>query len=187
MICLSWPMLCQVLIQCWDKVIITLRQYMGLLPDRQNCGLRMRRECRERFPRHQLQRKTLVSDPGMHQGTCVTHVPWCMSRSLTRGCGENVPGIPGACATRNFTYLARGPCCDVMMAIFQRCVQSRLSLHTVCRESIQTKVECIHPMLCSTQEGCLGRDYLNRNITRTSRCMQSVQLVKKNIHVCALK
>ena len=25
---------------------------MGLLVDRQNCGLRMRRECRERFPRH---------------------------------------------------------------------------------------------------------------------------------------
>ena len=25
---------------------------MGLLPDTQNCGLRMRRECRERFPRH---------------------------------------------------------------------------------------------------------------------------------------
>ena len=25
-----------------------------------------------------IQRKLLVSDPGMHQGTCVTHVPWCM-------------------------------------------------------------------------------------------------------------
>ena len=24
--------------------------------------------------------------------------------------GENVPGIPGACATHNFTYLVRGPC-----------------------------------------------------------------------------
>ena len=71
--------------------------------------LRMRRGCREFFPRHGLQRKPLVNDPGMHHGTCVTHVPWCMSGSLTRGCEENVPGIPGACATRNFTYLARGP------------------------------------------------------------------------------
>ena len=26
-----------------------------------------------------------VSDPGMHHGTCVTHVPWCMSGSLTSG------------------------------------------------------------------------------------------------------
>ena len=68
----------------------------------------MRRECGERFPRHRLQRKPLVSDPGIHRGTCVTHVPWCMSRSVTRGGGENVPGIPGTCATRIFTYLARG-------------------------------------------------------------------------------
>ena len=26
-----------------------------------------------------------VSDPGMHHGTCVTHVPWCMPGSLTSG------------------------------------------------------------------------------------------------------
>ena len=82
---------------------------MGLLSDAYNCGLRMRQECRERFPRHRLQRKPQVSDPGMHHGTCVTHVPWCMSRSLIRGGGENVSGIPGACATRNFAYLATGP------------------------------------------------------------------------------
>ena len=50
------------------------------------------------FPRRRLQRKPLVSDAGMHHGTCVTHVPWCLSGSLTRGGGENVPGIPGACA-----------------------------------------------------------------------------------------
>ena len=50
------------------------------------------------FPRRRFQRKLLVSDPGMHHGTCVTHVPWCMSGSLTCGDGENVPGIPGACA-----------------------------------------------------------------------------------------
>ena len=54
------------------------------------------------FPRRRLQKKPLVSDPGMHHGTCVTHVPWCMSGSLTRGGGENVPGIPGACAPAIF-------------------------------------------------------------------------------------
>ena len=26
-----------------------------------------------------------VNDPGMHHGTCVTHVPWCMPGSLTSG------------------------------------------------------------------------------------------------------
>ena len=50
------------------------------------------------FPRRRFQRKPLVSDPGMHHGTCETHVPWCISGSLTRDDGENVPGIPGACA-----------------------------------------------------------------------------------------
>ena len=83
---------------------------MGLLPDTYNCGLCMRRECRERFPRHRLQKKSIVSDPGMHHGTCVTHVSWCMSGSLTRGSGENVPGIPDACVNCNFMYLVRGPC-----------------------------------------------------------------------------
>ena len=49
-------------------------------------------------PRRRFQRKPLVGDPGIHHGTCVTHVPWCLSGSLTCGDGENVPGIPGACA-----------------------------------------------------------------------------------------
>ena len=34
---------------------------------RKNCWLRMRRDCREGFPRNRLQGKPLVSDPGMHQ------------------------------------------------------------------------------------------------------------------------
>ena len=63
----------------------------GLLPHTQNCGLRIRRECRERFHRHRLQRKPLVSDPGMHHGTCVTHVPWCMSWSLPAMTGKTFP------------------------------------------------------------------------------------------------
>ena len=53
--------------------------------------------------------RLLISDPGIHHGTCVTHVPWCISGSLTRGGEENVPGIPGACATRNIMYLVRCP------------------------------------------------------------------------------
>ena len=50
------------------------------------------------FPTRRLQREPLVSDPGMHDGTCVTHVPWCKSGSLTCSGGGNVPGIPGTCA-----------------------------------------------------------------------------------------
>ena len=59
-----------------------------------NYGLLTRRDCRERFPYHRLQRKPLVSEPGMHHGTCVTHVPWCMSESLTRGGGETFLVFP---------------------------------------------------------------------------------------------
>ena len=88
------------------KIYTKLDDAMGLLPDTQNCGSRMVRECRECFPRHQLQRKPLVSDPGMHYGMCVTHMPWCMSGLLNRGGWQNVPG---ACATRNVEYLVRGP------------------------------------------------------------------------------
>ena len=55
-----------------------------------------------------------VSDPDMHHGTWVTHVPWCMAESLNNGffwsqLRGNVLDIPGACTTRNFTYLVRGP------------------------------------------------------------------------------
>ena len=32
---------------------------------------------------------TRVSDPDMHHGTCVSHVPWCMPGSLTSGFLEN--------------------------------------------------------------------------------------------------
>ena len=44
----------------------------------------------------------------------------CISGTLTRGGGENVPGIPCACATLNFTYLARGPWGAKSIALQQR-------------------------------------------------------------------
>ena len=61
------------------------------------------------FPATKFKRKSLVSDPGMYHGTCVTHVPWCMTGSITHAGGKIVPGIPGACAKPNFTNLVREP------------------------------------------------------------------------------
>ena len=81
---------------------------MGLLPGTQNYGSPMHREYRERFPRHR-QRKPLVSHPGMHYGTCVTHVMWCMSGSLTRGGEKKIARQPWRLPKRNFAYLVRGP------------------------------------------------------------------------------
>ena len=72
-------------------------------------GLRMRREFRECYPRHR----------GLMIPACITTRAWrtcrdaCPDRwlafSFEVAGGEYVPGIPGACATRNFTYLVRGP------------------------------------------------------------------------------
>ena len=65
-------------VQCVFRVLSQIvygrYQPMGLLPDPNYCGLRMRRECRERFPRHRG-----LAIP------CATHVPWCMSGLLTSG------------------------------------------------------------------------------------------------------
>ena len=70
----------------------------------------MRRECWERLPHHR----------GLAIPTCITARAWRTCRDACRdrylevsfevSGGKNVPGIPGACATHNFTYLARGPC-----------------------------------------------------------------------------
>ena len=109
----------------------------------------MRRECREHCPCHRLQRKSLVSEPGMHHGACVTHVPWCMSGSLTRGGDEN--GIPGAWATRNFTYLAIGPWRDAF---------SMANILVANNVNNTGRVACIfHPVIyfsvtCHSHTGC---------------------------------
>ena len=69
----------------------------------------MRREWQEHFPAADSKRNRLLAIPA-----CITARASCKCRDacrgrLTRDNGENVPGIPGAYATRSFTYLARGP------------------------------------------------------------------------------
>ena len=61
-----------------QSVLVLFR--MGLLPDTQNCGLRMRRECRERFPRHRG-----LTIPACTTAPARPHVPWCLPGSLTHG------------------------------------------------------------------------------------------------------
>ena len=113
---ITWGMACLYgwdLGQPWIKhrtdISLPYITFMDLLPDMSNRGCACAGNAGNVFP------ATAVSDLDMHHGTCVTHVPWCMPKSLTGGFlwsrrrGENVPGIPGACASRNVTYLARGP------------------------------------------------------------------------------
>ena len=101
----SWPGVIPALIyNIFMNVANTIHSWTGPVPSWASYQIRKLAGCAcagnagNVFPRRRFQRKLLVSDPGMHHGTCVTHVPWCMSGSLTCGDGENVPGIPGACA-----------------------------------------------------------------------------------------
>ena len=79
----------------------------------------------------------------MHHDTCVSHVPWCMSGSLTRGGWENVPGIPNACVTHNHTYLARGPLTN--QGVF--CPADGRRAHNLL--SYQCRFKCIHSSHCA--------------------------------------
>ena len=94
-----------------------------------------------RMPLHgplvRLHRKLQVSDPGMHHGTCVRHTPWCMSGSLTRH-----GGIPGAYETLNFTYLTRGPWCNVllMVSVMKHCVIVGVSGECVTSFSVSVRL-----------------------------------------------
>ena len=54
--------------------------------------------------------KLLVRDPGMYNGTCVTHVSSCMSESLSRGSRETYPAFSAHQQRAHFAYLVRGPC-----------------------------------------------------------------------------
>ena len=74
---------------------------VGLLPDIWNCGLPMRRECRERFPHHRgLAIPACISARASRTCRDVCRDRW-LAVSFEVGGGENVPGIPGVCANHN--------------------------------------------------------------------------------------
>ena len=82
--------LCQIL----TANIICASALMGILPDTQIAGAHAPGMPGTFSPSPQ------VSDPDMHHGTCVTHVPWCMPGSLTSGFlwnrrrGKTFPAFP---------------------------------------------------------------------------------------------
>ena len=83
-----------------------------------------------------------VSDPNMHRGTCA------MLGSLTGisfevDGGANVPGIPGAGATGNFTCLVRGPC---PLQNFDHFIQASIWRHAIW--SFYTNAICLFIFLC---------------------------------------
>ena len=83
--------------------------YMGLLPDTQICGCACAGNAGNVFPVTAGKRSRHASRHVRH-ARAVMHVGIANQRfPLKSAAGENVPGIPGACATCNFPYLVRGP------------------------------------------------------------------------------
>ena len=77
---------------CWTIVSTQIRikiytrkwHAMGLLQIRKIAGCACAGNAGNVFPATDFKgNQPLVSDTGMHHGTCATHVPWCMSVSLT--------------------------------------------------------------------------------------------------------
>ena len=75
-----------------------------------------------------------------------------MLELLTCGGGENVPAIPGACATRNFTYLVRGPRTSGLTpsALYQRCPKDSWHGSRIAHKSVVTsRLRLCHAEFCS--------------------------------------
>ena len=82
---------------------------MGLLPDTQNCGCACAGNAGNVFPVTTGKRSRRAPRHVWHARAVMLAgiANWqCLLKSAA---GQNVPGIPGACATCNFTYLVRGP------------------------------------------------------------------------------
>ena len=100
------------------------------------------------FPCHRLQRKPLVSGPGMHHGTCVTHVPWCMSGSLASGGGEKRSRHSRRMRTRNFPYLVRGP--------LTRLNLQKLNYSVIAKVMVSIALYPVYVLCCSDSVESMG-------------------------------
>ena len=87
----------------------------------------MRLECRERFSRHS----------GLAIPRCIKARAWRTCRDACR----DVPGIPGACATSNFTYLVRSPREAVLVSITT--VQSMLCANAMAYYGPKVRFTCV--------------------------------------------
>ena len=83
---------------------------MGHLPDTQNRRCACAGNAGNDFPVTAGKRSRHASRHVRHARAVVHAGIANYQFSLKLAAGENVPGIPNACSTCNFTYLVRGPC-----------------------------------------------------------------------------
>ena len=102
----------------WKTVRIPTSR-MGLLPDTENCRLRMRRECRERFPLQPISKES-ASYRSRHASRHVRHARAVMHVGIAylRWRGKR-SRHSRRMRTRNFAYLARGPWSSDALLLFQ--------------------------------------------------------------------
>ena len=85
---------------------------MGLLPNTSNCGCACTGNAGNVFPAT-MGKQSRHASRHVRDARAVMHAGIANSRyPLNSAAEENfpgIPGIPGACTTRNFTYLVRGP------------------------------------------------------------------------------
>ena len=89
--------------------IYEVRGTMGLLPNTSHCGCACAGNAANVFPAT-AGKQSWHASRHVRDASAVMHAGIANSRfPLNSAAGENVPGIPGACATRSCTYLVRGP------------------------------------------------------------------------------
>ena len=144
---------------------------LGLLPDTLKCGLRMHRGCREHFLRHRgLAIPTYIMARVRH--TCCDV---CRDSKLVVSFEisgrENVPGIPGACATRNITYLVKHFECFVCCG--QVCTTRDLKVDHVWIPQRADQV-IFHEFLVSCRVCCVCRwgGHLSSEMTPASKTVK---------------
>ena len=111
---------------------LTVQGVMGLLADTQHRGLCKCRECRERFPRHRLQRKPLDSNPGMHH-VHVHHTRAVVHVGITKPQwrGKTFPAFPAHAQLAILHIWQEAHAIEIVILYFSSFITGMLKSHHV--------------------------------------------------------
>ena len=111
-VCFVFVCFCFYFHQLTTKTVCLCLGFLGFLPDTLNWGLRMHRECRERFPPPPTSKET-SSQRSLHASRHVRHARAVMHVGITYPRWRGKPSRHSRrMRTRNFTHLVKGPWWD---------------------------------------------------------------------------